>query len=29
MNKSDQRHAKTVVPPLQHTQIEDPPVNPV
>jgi len=28
MNMSDQRHPKTVVPPLQLTQIEDPPVTP-
>jgi hypothetical protein len=26
MNMSDQRHAKTVVPPIHLTQIEDPPV---
>jgi len=28
MNVSDQRHIKTVVPPLHHTQTEDPTVTP-
>jgi len=28
MNMNDQRHAKTVVPPLRRTQVEDPPVTP-